>query len=680
MMKHWNLLLVATSPRSLIVSALVLLICLYTASARAQAGSDAETSGRRNLASAPVRDTNLDAGLRNKQPASPPRRESASYGSSGDCLFELEGFWNDFSKTGGNGSFWLVGAVGCTYQPQVSATWIHLDSHPATGPGNFTYTVDPNPSNTPRTGSIRLLNTQHMIFQEGDPDAPYLRLFSASPGATLLVNGTPTQTPAMVLSPRGQPAQFEAPSIWIVNSGERRVFKSWSNGKPRRHEWAFHPEERYLYAIFETQFLLSTSANGPGLVSTTPYYTHGYHPGGATIILKALPNPGSIFAGWTGDFVSSDNPALVGMSRPRNIVANFVADPNAPVLSLTAPLPPLQIGSAPELLNAAATLISSGVPVSLGQPTVNCPIEPPLVRATLAANSDGVTPATLTVSVESAAAPFYPKGRVQCTASVPQSGGSGPASFTFPVEVTVDRAPQSGADILAVVNGASFAATAVSGAGIFSLFGEALADAAEVATTLPLPIRLRDRAVKLRRENQQWDLPLFYVSPNQINILLPEGVPLGNASLTLCSAEVPVASFAVVVDPIAPALFTANSNGAGAPAGQFLRLENGSQTEGALAQCSENQPCVTNVIDWGANDAEVYLVLYGTGFRGFSSVMPEIRIGNLSLQAEFAGPQGFFAGLDQVNVKLPRTLKGSGESDVSLIHGGKRTNTVRIHF
>jgi uncharacterized protein (TIGR03437 family) len=85
-------------------------------------------------------------------------------------------------------------------------------------------------------------------------------------------------------------------------------------------------------------------------------------------------------------------------------------------------------------------------------------------------------------------------------------------------------------------------------------------------------------------------------------------------------------------------------------------------------------------MDWGAADAEIYLVLYGTGFRGFSSTMPEIRIGNLSLQATFAGPQGFFAGLDQVNVKLPRTLKGTGETDVFLIHGGKRTNTVRIHF
>jgi uncharacterized protein (TIGR03437 family) len=576
--------------------------------------------------------------------------------------------------------FDLQGSQGCTYQPQVSAGWIHLDSHPTVGPGKFRYTVDPNPSNTPRAGSIRLLNTQHMIFQEGEPGAPYVRLLSASPGATLLVNGTPTQTPAFVFSPPGQPAQFEAPSIWTVNSGERRVFQSWSNGQPRRHEWAFDPEWRVLYAIFETQFLLSISVNGPGLVSTTPYYTHGYHPGGATIILKATPSPGSIFAGWTGDFVSSENPAYIYMSRPRSTVANFVADPNAPVLSVAVPPPPLQIGKAPELLSSAVTIVSSGVPVSIGQPTVSCPAEPPVLQASLSANSNGVTPATLTVAVEPAVAPLYPKGRVQCTVSVPQSGGSGPLSFSFPVEVTVDRAPQSGADILAVVNGASFTATAVSGAGIFSLFGEALSDAAEQAMTLPLPTRLRDRSLKLRRGNQQWDLPLFYVSPNQINVLLPEGIPLGNALLTLYAAEVPLASFAVVVEPIAPALFTANSSGAGAPAGQFLRIENGSQSSGALSQCPENKECVPNPMDWGSADAEVFLVLYGTGFRGFGSAVPEIRIGNLSLQAAFAGPQGFFAGLDQVNVKLPRTLKGTGESDVFLIHGGKRTNTVRIHF
>ncbi|MCL4782534.1 MAG: hypothetical protein KJZ70_05825 [Bryobacterales bacterium] len=679
-MKHWNLLSAATSPRSLTVSALVLLICIYTASARAQADLDAEISGRQSSASAPVRNANLDAGLRKKLSASPPRREAAYYGPGGDCVFELLGYWRDFSNAGGNDSFELLGAGSCTYQPQVSADWIHLDSYPGVGPGNFTYTVDPNPSKMPRTGSIRLLNTQHMIFQEGEPGAPYVRLFSASPGATLLVNGTPVQTPAMVFSPRGQPAQFEAPSIWTVNSRERRIFKSWSNGKPRKHEFAFYPWERYLYAIFETQFLLSTSANGYGQVSTTPYYTHGYYVGGGGVILKATPSPGSIFAGWSGDFVSSDNPAIVGMSRPRNVVANFVADPNAPVLSLSSPLLPLRIGSGADLLSAATTIVSSGVPVSLGQPAVNCFVDPPLARATLATNANGVTPSAITVSLESAAVPFYPKGHHQCTVSVPQSGASGPASFAFPVDITVDRAPESGADILAVVNGASFAATGVTGAGIYSLFGEVLAGAAVEAAELPLPTRLEDRTVKLRKGSQQWDLPLFYVSPNQINVLLPEGVPLGNALLTLYSADVAVSSFAVVVEPIAPALFAANSNGAGAPAGQFIRVENESRTEEALAQCPENQDCIPRQIEWGTNDAEVFLVLYGTGFRGFSAARPEIRIGNLSLQAEFAGPQGFFAGLDQVNVKLPRTLAGTGEADVFLIHGGKRTNTVRIRF
>ena len=49
-------------------------------------------------------------------------------------------------------------------------------------------------------------------------------------------------------------------------------------------------------------------------------------------------------------------------------MANFVADPNAPVLSLSSPLLPLRIGSGADLLSAATTIVSSGVPVSLGQP------------------------------------------------------------------------------------------------------------------------------------------------------------------------------------------------------------------------------------------------------------------------------------------------------------------------
>jgi uncharacterized protein (TIGR03437 family) len=46
----------------------------------------------------------------------------------------------------------------------------------------------------------------------------------------------------------------------------------------------------------------------------------------------------------------------------------------------------------------------------------------------------------------------------------------------------------------------------------------------------------------------------------------------------------------------------------------------------------------------------------------------------------YAGAQGAFAGLDQVNVRLSRNLAGRGLVDVLLTVDGKMANTVKIHM
>jgi uncharacterized protein (TIGR03437 family) len=44
----------------------------------------------------------------------------------------------------------------------------------------------------------------------------------------------------------------------------------------------------------------------------------------------------------------------------------------------------------------------------------------------------------------------------------------------------------------------------------------------------------------------------------------------------------------------------------------------------------------------------------------------------------YAGPQGGFAGLDQVNVLLPRSLTGSGLVNVQLFVDGMAANPVEV--
>jgi uncharacterized protein (TIGR03437 family) len=45
----------------------------------------------------------------------------------------------------------------------------------------------------------------------------------------------------------------------------------------------------------------------------------------------------------------------------------------------------------------------------------------------------------------------------------------------------------------------------------------------------------------------------------------------------------------------------------------------------------------------------------------------------------YAGPQPEYPGLDQVNVLLPRSLRGRGEVNVALTVDGKAANTLRVN-
>jgi uncharacterized protein (TIGR03437 family) len=55
----------------------------------------------------------------------------------------------------------------------------------------------------------------------------------------------------------------------------------------------------------------------------------------------------------------------------------------------------------------------------------------------------------------------------------------------------------------------------------------------------------------------------------------------------------------------------------------------------------------------------LFLILFGTGLRGRSSLSNvSATIGGVKAPVEYTGAQGEFAGLDQVNLALPRSLAG----------------------
>jgi uncharacterized protein (TIGR03437 family) len=85
-----------------------------------------------------------------------------------------------------------------------------------------------------------------------------------------------------------------------------------------------------------------------------------------------------------------------------------------------------------------------------------------------------------------------------------------------------------------------------------------------------------------------------------------------------------------------------------------------------------------------SNPAEqVFLILFGTGIgcRLHFRTDLEVKVANQVCEISFAGAHGSLVGLDQVNVKLPVALAGSGEVDVALATAeGGAANVVKIHL
>ena len=96
----------------------------------------------------------------------------------------------------------------------------------------------------------------------------------------------------------------------------------------------------------------------------------------------------------------------------------------------------------------------------------------------------------------------------------------------------------------------------------------------------------------------------------------------------------------------------------------------------AVFDTSRNE-WVPTPISLGVSVDTTYLVLYGTGIRRHSLVAV-CTIAGLQVPVAFAGAQSAFPGLDQVNVALPRSLRGAGSVDVTLMVDGVASNTVTV--
>jgi len=243
---------------------------------------------------------------------------------------------------------------------------------------------------------------------------------------------------------------------------------------------------------------------------------------------------------------------------------------------------------------------------------------------------------------------------------------------------------ESGTPAVVSVSAASFKGPTLAPESIVAAFGEHLASGTSDPNqlTLPLPTQLLGVSVKVRDSAATERLaPLFFVSPGQINYVIPSGTASGPATVTVTNGTSTVAAGIVEISSVAPGLFTASGNGQGFPAAFVVRLKaDGTQQLESVASFDPAQNRFVAVpVDLGPDTDQVFLVLYGTGIK-FRSALSAVSatLGGVTSEVLFADAAPGFVGLDQVNVRLPRSLAGRGEVDVVLSVDGKAANPVRV--
>jgi uncharacterized protein (TIGR03437 family) len=211
---------------------------------------------------------------------------------------------------------------------------------------------------------------------------------------------------------------------------------------------------------------------------------------------------------------------------------------------------------------------------------------------------------------------------------------------------------------------------------IVSFFGQHLASGDQNASTLPLPTTLRTTRVLLATASGDIAIPLFYVSPLQVNALLPLNLNSGTMGLAVEVDGVRSNDIQIAITNFAPGIFTLDSTGRGA--GIFLKA-------GGSVVTAANPATRGSVVSFYAVGMGPVSPPLNTGEPGRTTdplnrttTQPRVFFDNLEGAVSYSGAAPGFAGLYQVNVQVPAGLSPASNIPVSMTIGGVASNRVSI--
>ena len=209
---------------------------------------------------------------------------------------------------------------------------------------------------------------------------------------------------------------------------------------------------------------------------------------------------------------------------------------------------------------------------------------------------------------------------------------SASASATVTVAAVVSAAPQ----ITGLANGASFTETYAPG-GILTVFGKQLAPATGSAPQVPLPNQMAGVSATINGITA----PLYYVSPSQLNIQIPYGIPANSTAVLQVSNNGQAAVDTFRIAAAAPGIFTFDG---GAPV-PFASAARGQVVTLYITGAGAVSPAVST----GAAPASGIAIANLPKPVGAVTV----TVGGATASIQFAGIPWGLVGVVQINYQVP---------------------------
>jgi uncharacterized protein (TIGR03437 family) len=251
--------------------------------------------------------------------------------------------------------------------------------------------------------------------------------------------------------------------------------------------------------------------------------------------------------------------------------------------------------------------------------------------------------------------------------------------FVLSIDASTTPIAPAAATALSVTSAAANTGAKLAPDSLASGYGTGLAIQTAAPSATPLPVVLGGTTVQVKDSAGVLRLgQMVLASTGQVNFLTPPATSNGQAQITVTSASGATATGTVEISAVVPSIFTL-PGGNVAAAVAVRAAADGTVSPVAVFQCT-GSTCGAAPIDLGTATDSVFLTLFGTGLRkntGLGNV--RASVGGATVAVAFAGAQGEFAGLDQVNIQLPASLRGRGDVPITVTVDGQTSNTVVVN-